>query len=721
MDDRGFIFTTDAILALVIFMVFSASFLTYYALPSYLGQDHMHLETIADDALDTMYQDGTLYAAAVKYASNDTTGADTLLRESLNYLIPSDTAYRLTMGTYSPVTDDRGLAVAKDTATRVRVISGPREGWLGRAWYKVETVEFENQQHNVTTTLWNFHNWLTNFRQGEYGSWYYQGLYNDPYWGKWNSPQEIEFSIPDDAVIGSGTFLLGSSNSNNNTSYAANVVINGVAHNNITPFTFLNYRPPQTGPPIEKMYNYQGTIDASTLNLGVNNFYVNFLNMVSSQVYNMPWFALLGNYTATFQVPKGILTNRTNFPDAAGMAVPNPQELDGNNTTTEYGRIYDLNTGNVSSLYNRRVINWNDLEGHDHGFDDGLPFVIGYLPTGSSWNPENGSAVSIVQDVYIPTTDSTRILDASVTINAYGAVDNALVEVWNEANGWRTVFRSFGTTGSTTFPSYSARSDGYGNIPGTIAIGGTYAPYLMKGNNKVRITVWDQVPSTDYDLVGLVDCYTTVSYTNFAITWDNPTFSSYQDSDNYYTQNRTFQIGPDAKKVYMFTSVGGDTRHIKLEVRNSSFGNTWATLYDSDTVPYLLDVAALDAAGPHRFTTGTPGNYTIKPIQVRTQLTVTAGESWESGDGASSPLSYANAELYSGTRFAILYPQFLANEWADALTNDPETAKQQAKDKLIAELASMGITVDPSLIKTEALYTGNAPNSIPVRLDLWKN
>ena len=54
MDEQGFIFTTDATLALVVMIVFTASIVTYGLLPVYQGENHQHLEGIADSALDAM-------------------------------------------------------------------------------------------------------------------------------------------------------------------------------------------------------------------------------------------------------------------------------------------------------------------------------------------------------------------------------------------------------------------------------------------------------------------------------------------------------------------------------------------------------------------------------------------------------------------------------------------------------------------------------------------
>ena len=86
--------------------------------------------------------------------------------------------------------------------------------------------------------------------------------------------------------------------------------------------------------------------------------------------------------------------------------------------------------------------------------------------------------------------------------------------------------------------------------------------------------------------------------------------------------------------------------------------------------------------------------------------------------------AYSNAEVYSGTRVGVVYPKFLANMWASDFADDPYLAQVEAKKNLIDELIASGFsnsTIDPSLIKTEALYTGNLPNAISIRLDLWRN
>ncbi|MCG2828431.1 hypothetical protein [Methanothermobacter sp. K4] len=683
-DEGGFIFTTDAVLALIVVFIFTASIVTYFALPNYMGSDHQHLEALAADALDVMRQDGTLYSAAAMYSRNNTAGAENVIRSELRSLLPPGVGYEFKMGPYPTLRNDSGILVARDTASRAIVISGPEEGWLGRAWYKMEEVTLEDQEINFTTTVWNFHNWLTNF---------WNTLYSRPYWGYQTAPQNITFSVPS-TNIHWGKFLLGSCNRQNRSSYGANVVINNVPHvvRNDS-FTFLNLRPGTTR---ELMYNYQGNI--TSLVGGSNRFYVQFTNMTTtgSTDYDLPWFSVIANYTNTIKVPKGIITRTYPFNDVAGLAVPGLTRLD-NNGTMGYGRIYDLNTGTVTNLNTRRVIAWSSMVRQNHLYSDGLPFVIDSVNGGSA----DGCAVSVTQDVPIPT--GSRILDAYTVVNPYGGVDNALVEVWN-GTAWNVAFCSFNYGGVT----YSAVSDGYGNVPGIIYI----RDYLRAGQtNKVRVTIWDNVPGQDYDLVGLVDCYSTVSYTSLPIQWNNYPFASYQNSTNVSAPVRQFAIGSDAKKVLLFMGAGLDTKTIRVEVKNST--SAWTQLYNGP-VPFSLDIGAIDVAGSRIFTTGgTPGNYSTRPGTYDIRVTINSGQGWESGD--------SNAEIYSGTRVAVIYPKFLANMWATEYSNDAYTAQALARQELIAMLQASGYNIDPSLIRTEALYTGDIPNSLPVRLTLWRS
>ncbi|MGZ7067024.1 MAG: hypothetical protein ACXVHT_01860 [Methanobacterium sp.] len=362
MDEDGFIFTTDATLALVVFMVFSVSFASYFIFPSYLGNDHEHLERLAADALRIMHQDGTLYLASVQYQNGNVTGAQNTLNSELNNLIPADVGYRITLSSYPPAENNRGLLYSNDVVTRTDVISGPKEGWMGRAWYKVEKAEFVDQPTNVTTTLWNFHNWLTNF-----GPWNNNNhLSSYPYWGSGSTPQNIAFSVPSGSTINSYTFLLGSSShQDRGRSYGADVVVNN-NHNVISnsSFTFLNLRPGSQ----ETMYNYQGFPNVAQIHTGSNGFYVNYLNATSYS--DMPWFSIIANYTTSFKVPQGVLNSRFDFSDAAGLAVPNPQDLDGNGVANEYRLFYNLNNGARTAFTDRRVMSWNTFVSNRNTLDN---------------------------------------------------------------------------------------------------------------------------------------------------------------------------------------------------------------------------------------------------------------------------------------------------------------------------------------------------------------
>ena len=203
-------------------------------------------------------------------------GASQILNSSLNTLIPSDVGYKITLGSYPSVVNNRNLLYSNDVVTRVKVISGPQEGWVGRAWYKLEEVEFENQTQNVTTTLWNFHNWLSNFSPWRDGNGRAR-LASYPYWGSAsgapNTPINIQFSIPNGAIIQGGTFPCGSCNQNRSTTgtgpaYGVNFTLNGYTYPvNANQFTFLYKRPPTTGNDRLNfpMYNYQGVIASNRL------------------------------------------------------------------------------------------------------------------------------------------------------------------------------------------------------------------------------------------------------------------------------------------------------------------------------------------------------------------------------------------------------------------------------------------------------------------------
>jgi len=699
MDEKGFIFTADASLALVVVIVFTVTVASYIMLPMYMGQDHQHLEALADSALQVMEQDNTLDSASVAALSNSSTAtndSEKILSDSIENLIPNGIGYRLTINPGTPVSVERNTSVntgylySKDTVTRVRVISGPQQGWWGRAWFKSEPVEFTNQQVNLTTTSWIFHNWLTNFYP-----WSQSGnLRTYSYWGSGSSIQAINFNIPDGATIYGAKYLQGSSSTNRyswpttNPAFGTKTVINSkpalVANSN--QFTFLNKRVDSS----ELMYNYQGNIASSLLNPGVNNFYVNFITD-SNYNYNMPWFSILSSYSTNITVPVNVSTNKLPFQNAAGLAVDRLTDLGAGDG---YGRIYNLDTGQVTNLNYLREISWNSMYNRDHAFSDGIPFVI------TGVNGEDGSAVSVVKDVNIPSDEN--ILDAYVVVNSWGAVDNTLVEVWDDqSKNWRTVFCSFDIGGA----EYSDLSDGYGNLPGTIYIG----DQLRQGaNNKVRITTWDNVPSSDYDLVGLQDSYIMLSTSEYKVKWDTYPFNSHQASDNSEVQTKSFTLTEDSQKAMLFLGLGLNTRNVRVDYGNNQ------VLYQGASVPFSLDLAALDAQnGFHKITTAnsTATNYTLLPGNYPLRVTVTGPtKAWESGDYQS--LSTGTASIFSGTRIAVINPQ-IQNEWSTGMGSTAEEAMQNATANLLNKYPKA------QNIHTSALYAGNVPNAVTVRLDLW--
>jgi hypothetical protein len=707
MDDKGFIFTLDASLALIVVIVLTATIVSYTLLPYYEGEDHQHLEAIASSALEVMEQDGTLNVAAVDAATGNTTGAQKVLHDRLESLIPGGIGFNITLKDNNVVSDQdsRGLVYSTDQVTKVKVISAPNEGWQGRSWYKVDNLTFVNQSLSATTTLWNFHNWLSNFAPWSGGS-YSIGSY--PYWGYYSSKSamNINFSAPSGTYT-SAKFLVGSDSYSSGNSYAGNLTING----NKIPFYTIKpgqtgYLGPKSNANTQFMYNYLGNISASYILDGdVNSFNVAFTNM-SSHEYDMPWFSIIANYTTSILVPQGIYYNVSYFANAGGLAVQTATNLTGGNSKNQYQLIYDPNSGTVSAGTYSRVITWanfynkNAVDSQGNSYDNGVPFVITGANSANSGITSILTAVSTTANVYIPPGNTT--LDSYVVVNAYGAEDGALVEVWNGTT-WNTIFNSFDVGGV----DYSGVSDGYGNIPGII-----YIPsYLLPPgqNNKVRVTTWDDVPGGDYDLVGLTDCYVSTCYSPISIGWNDTPFDSYQSSNNVETETKSFTVNPDATLAYLFVGAGLDTQNVVVKYSNNS-----KVLYNG-SVPYYLDLASLDAStGIHYITTpsSTGTNYTLSPGTYSLTVSVTSyKDGWESGD--------ANAELFSGTRIAVIYPA-LYNLWYEGYSNNATIAQQQAYSNLVNFLNTNHITYDASKISNQTIWAGGLPNQATVRLNLWK-
>ncbi len=709
MDDKGFIFTVDAALALVVVIVLSASIVTYTLLPIYQGEDHQHLETLADSALESMDQNGTLKVVAAEYANGSTAQAEADLRSSLDQLIPPGIGYKIYVGhNNTPVVSSdssRYPSTRNDVVTKIRVIALPKEGWMGRAYYKLDMVNFTTYSMNTTTTVWNFHNWLSNF--APWGSSGNPRLNTYNFWGGTSvSPQKasnITFYVPSTTgQINSAKVLIGSaydSDQRNQAAFNADFYLNGILRQSIrnTSFQYL-----YTGQN-DYMYNYQGNISGNLLNSGTNNFYIRFN---ATQYHNMPWFSILANYTTSINAPVGIVfPPAIYFNDIAGVGRPSPNQV----------TQYDLDTGVITNKSGRSV-SWTQLQDSNYNLDTSSPFEVTGLPTGN-----DGSAVASEQTVYLP--PGSKLLDAYTVVNSFGGVDGAIVQVKNPGGGWRTVFTSFG--------SFTKRTDGgYGNIPGIVSLHDTDmyrngSDFIQPGNNRVRVIVWDNVPGSDYDLVGLESSYTQIAYTSLPIQWDTFAFNSYQNdssgSTKTLTQSRDFHIDSGALNVMLFLGTGLDTRSITLKCNNSTASET---LY-SGPVPYSLNLTSYDSN--NIFTTVTANGTKPKQGNYTLTITITPAKAFESGDLASSTGSYgydADPEIYSGTRISIFYPQFLENMWTANFNTTAEAAKINASNELVAKINGLsgdsGFVVNQSLIRTEALWAGDLPESTPIRLELWK-
>ena len=62
--------------------------------------------------------------------------------------------------------------------------------------------------------------------------------------------------------------------------------------------------------------------------------------------------------------------------------------------------------------------------------------------------------------------------------------------------------------------------------------------------------------------------------------------------------------------------------------------------------------------------------------------------------------------------------------WSTNFANTPGAAEAAANtslyDTYLDPLRAQGLYVNDSLVKLEAVYSGNVPNAIPIRLTLWK-
>ncbi len=730
MDDKGFIFTVDAALALIVVFVFTGSIVTYSMLPIYQGEDHQHLESLASSALSVMDQSGTLREAAVDYSSNDSSDAVTSLQSQLNILIPLGVGYSLQVGSNPPVTNNAfgGLSYSNDTVTKVEVISGPQEAWMGRSFYKIEAVNFTTVNQTTVTTVWNFHNYLTNFipwsQTGGLSTYDYWGGSDTPASGKTTPAQTdipINFTIPTSGPINSAQVLFGSAyQTSEGTPYAFNVglYLNSNLALNVPSgsFNLTNYTTPYLYEGSSYyVFNYLSSLNTTFFNSSYpsnNNFYLKFIN--ASKYNSMPWFSILANYTTTISVPQGVTFSNSNFTNIAGIGEPTRCIL------------YNITTGTVTNTTSQSL-SWNNLQGNDN-YNLNTPFILTNIPNEGTGS---GSAVMSTANVVLP--NNTNLLDAYVVLNAFGGEDGAIVQVKDPISGnWTTMFTSFNTAGVST----TQRTDGgYGNVPGIISLhdSNTDPNYnaakdpLRVGNNTVRIIIWDDVSSGDYDLVGLQNSYVTIAYSPFLIRWDTTIFNNYQNDsssvDKTLTESENFNILTGAQNVFLFFGLGTNTRNVLVKISN---GTSSATIYNGPP-QYDLNLTNYDSSSNPIFTTNTNGTIMPLPGNYTLTITVTPSTAYESGDLATSTGSYGeegDPEIYSGTRISVLYPQFLQNAWAVGFNSTPQLAEANSYNNLMNDylqpLINQGFYVNTSLIKNETLYAGNVPNAIPIRLELWK-
>ena len=388
----------------------------------------------------------------------------------------------------------------------------------------------------------------------------------------------------------------------------------------------------------------------------------------------MPWFSILANYTTTISVPQGVTFSTSNFNDIAGIGEP---------TKCILYNITNWNGSNATS----QSISWNNLQGNDN-YNLNTPFILTiYL-----MNMESGSGSAVMSTANVVLPNNTNLLDAYVVLNAFGGEDGAIVQVKDPISGnWTTMFTSFNTAGVST----TQRTDGgYGNVPGIISLhdSNTDPNYnvakdpLRVGNNTVRIIIWDDVTSGDYDLVGLQNCYVTIAYSPFDIRWDTTIFDNYQnDSSNVnktLTESKNFNILTGAQNVFLFMGLGTNTRNVLVKISN---GTASTNVYNGP-VQFDLNLTNYDNSTNRIFTTNTNGTIMPLPGNYTLTITVTPSTAYESGDLASNTGNYGeegDPEIFSGTRISVLYPQYLQNAWADGFASTPQLAQINAYNNLM--------------------------------------
>lgn len=732
MKNSGFIFTLDAALSLIPLFIILASVSTISITSTPTGFRVLANERLAQDVISILDRNETLRDASIKYQTGVKRGDDALKNEvisllngSLNSTLPDYIGYELTVstpaGSFNVTHGNPSLA--SDIIAVSSTTVGPPEGWAGIAWYKIERANFTDIDRTSVSTAWNFHNWLSNFEPWANGwdtattSGLDPSLTGYPYWGSDTSrnPVPITFSISPNATINSASFVMGSAERQagwQNWPTAGTDPIDIDAYFNGQPYSLADgdYSSVQTttinADPWMFEYHFWNAImqiAPADLLSGSNSFYVNYLDaedtqgwvngIYTYQVDDMPWFSILVNQTIPVPTPQNLVIQTTNLPDSAGAwtaADPTITWADGDAAWA------------------------NAITNGGSPVDDGTPFRI--LPAESFMAGQEGSAISVVGSFTIPS--GVTVHDATVDLNPYGSVDNTRVEIRNSSGQWQTIFNSF-DIGGIDYTDVGGGAPGFGNLPGRLDI--PASSVTTGSTNYVRVTLWDYAPGGgDWDWVGLIDSSVTVSYTSALMKWSNFPLQSHQNDIASQNQTRTFFVDNSGKEVLLFIGVGLDSRSLMVELQNTT--SPWRTLYNSSSsIPFMLNLGELDAGLPaaeHILTssTSTPSDYTIIPANYTLRVSITSSsEGYESGD--------SSAEIFSGTKVTVLYPEFLnltsVNTFNETAAQAMQSARLVLSGILNDTLQPNNVSPDDPDIFAEATFVGGEPFTTYLTLKVW--
>lgn len=699
---KGFIFTMDAVLTLLPIFIILASVSGIGGIDTIGSYRMLSSGRYAQDVLTVMERNDTLVNIGRNYQTGVARGdsaliaySQNLLNSSLNKTIPPYMGYNATVttprGTFSVAS---GGEPSGNIMSVWRTSMGPELGWAGSAWLAVRGANFTIINRTTTSTIWNFHNWL---------SVYYSFCADG--WGGPSGSTNITISTPSNATLNDAYYYLGAKVASGNP-YNVTFYLNGgnaTSSNYPDDYTYLlTYGG-------DDFYNSKmdlpfGTTNSSgVLGRGNNKMWLNFTADCSGND-EMPWFAIIANYTQTIPSPQSLEIEIFNLPNAEGAT-------DESTTVT-----WDDNDATWASRVD--------------AYSDGTPYK---LLTSESFDAE-GNAITVFKNFSIPA--GVTVLDGTIDLNLVGAVDATRVEVFDSsASQWVTVFNSFDINGiDYTDVDYDVGFDnlkGYGNLPGKLNID----PSLLSpgsDSNSVRVTLWDYYPDPDY--AGIIDSTILITYSPFSIDWDNFAFNSHQSSSFDYTQDRDFDINTGAKEALLFVGVGIDTRKVVVSIMNAT--SSPVTLYNSTVIPYMLNLAELDAGLPASqriltTDTSTPSDYILEEGSYTTRVRVLSAQdaaennAWESGDrddaGGALSTQESNAEIFSGTKVTVLYPEFIAMLTTESYNATAAEAEDEARNLLSEQLLTYNLTMaaNSSEIFSKVNWVSGEPSIAFVELKIW--